>query len=339
MDSVRKKLALDIAEKVTRSSERVRRATEDHSRILVECSERLVAAYRPGQTVTAYIREMAEAAGVQPNVFWELWRFGKASTDEDVRADLLTASTKQEMIARVRRDQRDKGEKPPPVADPVLTAVVGDNCELIARVCNIYAPEGSRIADVTWGRGYFWRDVDLTRYDFTKSDLQTVRSAAHDFRRLPRDKYPDATFDVVAFDPPYTVNPGKDGWCKKKYRTHTVQGYGPAQILDLYEAGLREAGRILKSGGTVWCKCQDSIEGGGRQSWNHIEIYDRARSLGFEAVDLFVLVTAEPPLSNWPRQIHARKNHSFLWIFQKMKAAKLKLAKTASNVRPIRKVG
>ena len=60
--------------------------------------------------------------------------------------------------------------------------------------------KGDRIADITFGRGVFWRRVDIANYRFHKSDKITCPGSPHDFRRLP---YADGHFDVVVFDPPY----------------------------------------------------------------------------------------------------------------------------------------
>lgn len=55
----------------------------------------------------------------------------------------------------------------------------------------------------------------------------------------------------------------------------------------------------------------------GRQRWSHIEILDLARRIGFEAIDLFILHRLADPMLQHSRQLHARKNHSFLWILKK----------------------
>jgi hypothetical protein len=90
-------------------------------------------------------------------------------------------------------------------------------------------------------------------------------------------------------------------------------------INDLYGGGLEEAWRVLVPGGLAWVKCCDEVIGG-RQRWSHIEILRLAERLGFEAIDLFILHRTAQPLVRPEPQVHARKNHSFLWIFQKPKA-------------------
>ena len=63
-------------------------------------------------------------------------------------------------------------------------------------------------------------------------------------------------------------------------------------------------------------KCKDEIESG-RQRWSHIEVHEIARRLGMANQDLFVLTQKHDPMIQSPNQQHARKNHSYLWIFKK----------------------
>lgn len=82
----------------------------------------------------------------------------------------------------------------------VLTAMVGTNAELFQQIAKLYIPRGSVVADVTFGQGVFWRNVDTSLYDFYWSDL----ADGIDCRSLP---YEPEMFDVVVSDPPYVYNP------------------------------------------------------------------------------------------------------------------------------------
>jgi hypothetical protein len=87
-------------------------------------------------------------------------------------------------------------------------------------------------------------------------------------------------------------------------------------ILRLYRQGMVEARRILRRGGLLWLKCKDEIESD-IQHWSHIQIYLAGLELGFYAKDLFILVPDAQSEGNWNTQLHARKRHSYLWLFQK----------------------
>jgi DNA modification methylase len=180
-----------------------------------------------------------------------------------------------------------------------------------------------KIADVTYGRGVFWRQVDLSDYDFQASDLITVPDHRHDFRHLP---YEDNEFDVVVLDPPYRHDPGT--WLTKNYQNvETTMGLSHEGIINLYRDGMREALRVLRPGGTAWVKCQDEVQSG-KQMWSHIEIYNSALQFGFLAQDLFVFVQRTAPKIQNPSQKHARRNHSYLWILQKPVPKKTRASRT-----------
>ena len=165
---------------------------------------------------------------------------------------------------------------------------------------------------MTYGKGVFWRNIDVGQYDFHPSDLRTCPTAKYDFRRLP---YKSEMFHIVVFDPPYIHNPGRL-YCEGNYRnSETTGGLNHVGIMRLYGEGMKEGHRILKPGGLLLVKCMDEIESG-RQRWTHIEIREIARRLNMVAQDLFILIRQHPPLIQW-RQKHARKNHSYMWVFEK----------------------
>ncbi len=85
--------------------------------------------------------------------------------------------------------------------------------------------------------------------------------------------------------------------------------------MSLYLEGMREMKRVLKPEGLLWVKCQDEIESS-YQRWSHLEIYEMAKHLGFFGKDLFVLKQARYPKIQHEKQHHARKCHSYLWVFK-----------------------
>ena len=186
----------------------------------------------------------------------------------------------------------------------IYTVHQGCNSGLIKNVVDLYFDKGSKIADVTWGRGVFWRDVDQKTYSIFGTDLQT----GTDFRDLP---YENNSFDHSIIDPPYARIQNLKGM-KDCY--NTTREIRHSEIIQLYREGLIELNRITRSGGYILCKCQDEIYGC-RQQWSHIEIYNIAKGLNLYPKDLFVLVNTKNPKPVYKQQ-HARKNHSYLWVFQ-----------------------
>lgn len=72
----------------------------------------------------------------------------------------------------------------------VMSATIGGNADLFPEILNLHVPDKARVADVTYGSGVFWRNVDLSRYTLLPSDIAT----GIDCRSLP---YEAGSFDAL----------------------------------------------------------------------------------------------------------------------------------------------
>jgi hypothetical protein len=201
----------------------------------------------------------------------------------------------------------------------IYTCYRGRNYDLISEVAKLYFTPGMRIADVTYGRGNFWRNIDINQYDFHPSDIMMESDPTGiDFRDLP---YASNSFDVIVLDPPY-VHSACSFRINATYNNKIIAGDFDT-VLQLYCNGIQEARRVLKHKGLLLVKCQDIVEGR-MQRWSHIILKNFAEKNRFKAIDLFVLHQNGVPIprNTMGRQIHARRNHSYLWIFRlkKLKA-------------------
>ena len=215
--------------------------------------------------------------------------------------------------------------------DVVMSAYVGNNADVFPFVLDLHVPEGSKIADVTYGKGVFWRKIDVERYDLHPSDI----ADGIDCRALP---YADASFDCLVFDPPYmegffrndnsikagagTHNTFRDHYSNGHEAPRTGGGKWHAAVVELYADGGREAHRVLRDGGVFIVKCQDEVSAN-RQNLTHVEIINAYAETGFFCKDLFVVIRPNKPgMSRLIKQVHARKNHSYFLIFVKIPAGK-----------------
>ncbi len=201
----------------------------------------------------------------------------------------------------------------------VFSAHIGDNQYVFPKVLDLYVPKGSVIADVTYGKGVFWRYVDEEDYELLRSDIAT----GIDCRDLP---YEDNAIDCVVLDPPYMHTPGGTAHVGHQnyeayYRNNSVTNSGKKYheaVLDLYFSASREALRVLKPKGILIVKCQDEVCAN-RQRLTHVEVINELENYGFIVEDLFVVVrNGKPGVSRIIRQKHARKNHSYFLVFRKM---------------------
>jgi len=196
----------------------------------------------------------------------------------------------------------------------VYTAYVGRNALLIEKVSQLHFKKGDKIADITYGKGVFWKNVDLNQYDFFPSDIITCPDTLYDFKNLP---YQNDSFDVIVFDPPYAHNPGRMIVDANYQNAATTKGFYHKDIMNLYKEGMTEAYRCLKPGGILLVKCQDEVESS-KQKRSHIEIFHIAiDELSMIDKAMYSLVSQQKPVIQHKNQKHPRQNSSFLWVFQK----------------------
>ncbi len=206
-----------------------------------------------------------------------------------------------------------------PSTDLVLSAYEGSNELLFPKILNLYVSPGSTVADITYGKGVFWRKVPSHRYRLLSTDL----ADGVDCRNLP---YADGEIDCVVFDPPYMHSPGGTAYVEQEpfetyYRNNgtgnrTAAKYHEA-VLELYSETGKEAYRVLCDRGVFIVKCQDEVCSN-RQRFTHVEVMQSYESMGFIAEDLFVLMRRNRPgVSRVVKQVHARKNHSYFLVFWK----------------------
>lgn len=184
---------------------------------------------------------------------------------------------------------------------PILTGRVGTNADIFPSILKMYVEEGSIIADVTYGRGVFWKNVNKDKYHLRASDIED----GIDFRALP---YGVDSIDALILDPPYmhggaTVKSSINECYKNQNTSHE-------SVVRLYAGGILEAARVLKKKGRIIVKTQDEIESG-RQRHTHIEIIQLLETFGFRILDTFVLLQTTIPAMRENYQRSARKNHSY----------------------------
>lgn len=236
------------------------------------------------------------------------------------------AKTHRPVEARRRRKRTAGGVATSRVT---VTAHVAGNADVFPQILALHVPDGATVADVTYGKGVFWRGVDRVRYRLLASDVKT----GVDCRALP---YAKESVDCVVLDPPYMEGLFRcansqlaGGGSHAAFRSHYSNGQrtvgGPKYhdaVLDLYYRAGEEARRVLRPGGVLIVKCQDEVSAN-RQRLTHVEIINRYEANGFYTKDLFVVVRQNrPAVSRLKKQAHARKNHSYFLVFVKIPAGK-----------------
>lgn len=210
--------------------------------------------------------------------------------------------------------------------------MTGTNDQQFPQIIDLFVNVGALIADVTYGKGVFWKAVDTNKYRLLKSDIrapdnQSVSSVGlvADCVNLP---YPSGVLDAVVFDPPYMHTLGGTAHTNHQNYENYYQNNATTRIQDdikyheavlaLYFAAAKEAYRALKNKGIYIVKCQDEVCAN-KQRLTHVEIINELVGYGFMVEDLFVLIrNGKPGVSRLLKQRHARKNHSYFVVFRKL---------------------
>jgi len=203
-------------------------------------------------------------------------------------------------------------ELPPSIVESVVRSPY--NGPLIAAAAQLWIRPGDQVLDVTYGKGLFWTH--------TRPEGLEIPPPGTDFRALP---YPAASWDVVVFDPPYIAQGGRETSGLPDF----LERYGlkdcPATIAELEAliiAGVTECARVLAPRGRLFVKCMDYISGGRFRRGPKL-VTEAAETTGLEEVDEFIHhsgVGAQPATtrSGTPRgQVHSRRAHSFLCVYQR----------------------
>ena len=196
----------------------------------------------------------------------------------------------------------------------MIKTVSNNQHRIIKDIQSLYVPEGFDV-DPTYSKGVFYKPAEIHepkyKFDLYPRDDATVKASAED---LPLG---DESVNSIMFDPPFMA-----GFTKKKptgimgERFHGFR-YVP-ELWEWYDACLKEYNRILKPGGFLVIKCQDTVSSG--KNWfSHVYIMNRALEHGFYPKDLFVLTAKSRMIGhNHANQKHARKFHSYFWVFHKV---------------------
>lgn len=118
-----------------------------------------------------------------------------------------------------------------------------------------------KILDACCGSRMFWFDkhnplvtfMDNRIFEDTLCDGRSLRvkpDVVGDFRNIP---YPNATFNLVVFDPPHLLKVGENSWLAKKYGK-----LNPNSWKEDIKQGFSECFRVLKKDGMLVFKWNET---------------------------------------------------------------------------------
>lgn len=189
-----------------------------------------------------------------------------------------------------------------------------DQFEIISNIIQLHT--GQIDLDPTYSCGNFYKTGQIKQPKH-KSDLfpQLVgvkQSNANNLNWVKKN-----SINTIMFDPPFLAGQSSNcvpsGVITKRFYCYKNM----KELWTWYEQCLIEFYRILKKGGHLIFKCQDTISGG-KQHWSERYISNTADEIGFYKKDQFLLLAKQRIIDpKHKQQIHARKFHSYFLVFEK----------------------
>jgi hypothetical protein len=201
--------------------------------------------------------------------------------------------------------------------NPVYTSTLGHNAQAFANIAKLYFPVGSRVVDLTYGVGGFWKIAHSFGLLTTFCDIQERPGVQVicDARETP---FEANTFHAAILDPPYRRDTSQnrvEPECAKRdiaprYGLDIIDPKPWKDLMQVYEEMITEAKRIVHPGGVIVAKGMDDAA--------HWFVRDLP-TVGCRIEDVHVVTTTSKPIMRHDFQLHARKNHSYFVILRKLK--------------------
>lgn len=201
----------------------------------------------------------------------------------------------------------------------IIKSISYDQTEIIKNIIKLHIEKGVIDCDPTYSTGVFYKKSGIVAPEY-KFDLhpQSEGVVKSNSINLPLE---DETLDSIMFDPPFVVSKGPSLKNPKKGSNIISTRFSSYESIPLlweyYTKSLNEFYRILKPKGMLIFKCQDTVSGG-KNYFSHSYVMNKALEIGYYPKDFFVLLAKSRLISgNMKNQQHARKFHSYFWVFQK----------------------
>lgn len=198
--------------------------------------------------------------------------------------------------------------------DKTISSISYSQNEILSDIKTLFLNGEQFQMDATFGYGGFYPDGNYPEfcYDTKKRKHKNKNLIICSALNLPNEK---ESIKSSIIDPPFVVTTHIDS---EEY--HMGEKYGSyssiTELRQTYYGIIGEQYRVLKKGGYLVIKCQDFIHGK-KAYFFHNEVLDIAKLYGMIPVDLFILLSKNRFIGNIKTQKHARKFHSYFWVFRK----------------------
>ena len=204
----------------------------------------------------------------------------------------------------------------------VIKSVQRSDRDILLSISKMYLNEKPFELDPCYSSGKFYEDLVRPKHKLDKHPKSDDIKENDLLNGLP---YDDNSIESIVFDPPFMF--GKHGKTDENIMNKRFSMFDSWKDLEkMYKTSLKHFYRVLKKGGIVAFKCQDYTDS--KTTLTHCYVHSWALDVGFKAEDLFIMYFKGGRIYN-PNLIqrHARKYHSYWFVFIKPKLSQQSLDK------------
>lgn len=199
----------------------------------------------------------------------------------------------------------------------MIKSINNNELEIQKNILMLYSKLDYYELDPCYSTGCFYkRGLKKPKFKFDiNPKLHDVKYA--DVRDLP---LPSQSVNSVIFDPPFVIgvpNSSKNVTSSNKTFNRFAGFFSKEEQTKFYYDSLKSLYKVLKCGGIIAFKCQDTVSSG-KQYIVHHDIVTMAQHIGFYVRDIFIYYKDYRMNSGkWITQRHARKHHCYYIVLEK----------------------
>lgn len=196
----------------------------------------------------------------------------------------------------------------------IIKSISFDEGEIIRSIQELHCPNWFEV-DPCYSIGRFYEAFGIPKPKF-RFDInpQVIGVEQANANKLPFD---DDSVNSIMFDPPFLAGENAEGKNVGITCSRFSQFKYMENLWSWYDECVHEYSRILKHGGILVFKCQDTVSSA-KQYFSHCHVMNMAVKAGFYPKDLFILLAKSRIIGgNHEIQQHARKFHCYYWVFEK----------------------
>lgn len=196
----------------------------------------------------------------------------------------------------------------------VIRSVSESQDEILCNILKLYVQTKTFDCDLTFSVGNFYRIIDTPPLKFDKYPQKTdvlPLSKANDIKQC--------SLQSVVVDLPFIVNSDNNGNFSKHSKLARRFDFftSETELYKTYDDMIKLAYDKLSYGGFLIIKVMD-VYGVNGQLWISNYVQNKAKEYGFIHDDTFILIARTKYLYfNGKQQRHARKYHSYFFVFRK----------------------